>query len=81
MVEIIAHRLGIKAEEKRRRYQGRTPGQFTPLLISSGGVWEKEMLQAWQTWAKADLRFWPKLVAKMSCILIEYKAHAYIWIT
>ena len=81
VLTIIANRLKLKAEEKRRRYQGRTPGSFVPLIISSGGLLDIEMQDAWSAWSKADKNFWSKIVSKISCILIVYRAHSYVWIT
>ena len=79
VVEIIAHRLLLKAEEKCRRYEGRTPGAFVPLLLSSGGVLHSEMWEAWAGWASKDSSFRQKITRRVSCLLIEFRAHAYIW--
>ena len=45
-------RLASKADEKRRHYNGLTPGAFHPVIISSGGSLEKKaqlILEFWQT--------------------------------
>ena len=105
MVQMIENRLKMKAREREKaRYQRRSPGAFTLLLLSSGGMLEIEMQDAWRQWAKKDLRLGivhpdriqsarlygcrtlgsngqRRIFAQVSCILIEYRAHACMWVT
>ena len=65
--------------KKRSRYDGRTPGAFVPLLLSSGGILQTEMKDAWTEWGKKEKHLWKKLASRISLVLIEYRAHANIW--
>ena len=83
MIDIIANSQQTHSQGRRKEtpIHSQDPGQFIPLIMSSGGVLQQEMQHASTQWSRTEIRFWNRILPKISCLLIEYRAHAYIWIT
>ena len=75
--DIIKNRLTVKADEKRRHYEGRTPGAFIPMLLTSGGILDAPMQEAWVTWCKKKGANIAALTERVSLELIRFRSYAY----
>ena len=70
--------LEVIRKEKVAKYGGRTATPFHPVVLSSGGAFEKQTLEVFKGWSKwlspGQMNY---LIRKISCILVKSRAKVF----